>query len=146
MANVQQYFEQFHDTIRTDYEMNSTLREKKDIILQLLRKRLQEAGRPGFDVLLQGSYSTPIRMGVRPIAALQFDIDIGLRFACDDTEYSASEIRKWIYEGVIAPFPKMRWLKSTFPDILLRSRSLILQVNQRLQTIDAPGEVSEIGR
>ena len=34
MANVQKYFEQFHDTIRTDYEMNSTLREKKDIILQ----------------------------------------------------------------------------------------------------------------
>jgi transposase len=48
--------------------------------------------------------------------------------------------------GVIAPFPKMRWLKSTFPDILLRSRSLILQVNQRLQTVDAPGDVAEIGR
>jgi len=100
MANVQKYFEQFHDTIRTDYEMNRTLREKKDIILQLLRKRLREAKRPGFDELLQGSYSTPIRMGVRPIAALQFDIDIGLRFAFDDQEYSASEVRKWIYDAV----------------------------------------------
>jgi hypothetical protein len=100
MANVQKYFEQFHNTIRTDYEMNSTLREKKDIILQLLRKRLREANRPGFDELLQGSYSTPIRMGVRPIAALQFDIDIGLRFAFDDKEFSAAEVRKWIYDAV----------------------------------------------
>jgi hypothetical protein len=100
MANIQKYFEQFHDTIRTDFEMNSTLREKKDIILKLLRRRLQEDDHPGFDELLQGSYSTPIRMGVRPIAKLEFDIDIGLRFAFDDEEYPAKEVRKWVYDAV----------------------------------------------
>ena len=90
--------------------MNRTLREKKDIILQLLRKRLREANRPGFDELLQGSYSTPIRMGVRPIAALQFDIDIGLRFAFDDQEYAASEVRKWIYDASMAiQIASSRW-------------------------------------
>lgn len=100
MANVQKYFEQFHDTIRTDLEMNQTLREKRDIILRLIRKRLQEADRPGFDELLQGSYSTPIRMGVKPIADLEYDIDIGLRFAFDDSEYTAEEVRAWIFEAI----------------------------------------------
>ncbi|MBX9600041.1 MAG: hypothetical protein K2X35_03515 [Bryobacteraceae bacterium] len=100
MANVQKYFEQFHDKIRTDLEMNQTLREKKEIILRLLRRRLQEAGRPGFDELLQGSYSTPIRTGVKPIADLEYDIDIGLRFAFDETEYTAKEVRAWIFEAI----------------------------------------------
>lgn len=100
MANVQKYFEQFHDAIRTDFEMNQTLREKKDIILKLLRKRLQDADHPGFDELLQGSYSTPIRMGVKPIADLEFDIDIGLRFDFDEDEYTATEVRSWIIDAI----------------------------------------------
>jgi hypothetical protein len=100
MANVQKYFEQFHDKIRADYEMNSTLREKKDTILKLLRKRLKEAERPSFDELLQGSYSIPVRTGVCPIAKLEYDIDVGLRFAFDDSAYRATEVRKWLLDAV----------------------------------------------
>ena len=100
MANVQKYFEQFYDKIRTDYEMNSTLREKKDIILRLLRKRLKEAEKPSFDELLQGSYSIPVRTGVCPIAKLEYDIDVGLRFAFDESAYSAKEVRKWVLDAV----------------------------------------------
>src|SRR4051794_29827650 len=59
MAKLQRYFEQFHEKIRADYDMNKTLREKKDIILNRIRKHLKENGRPSFDELLQGSY----RMG-----------------------------------------------------------------------------------
>jgi hypothetical protein len=100
MANVQRYFEQFHEKIRTDYELNSTLREKKDIILNLLRKRLKEAERPSFDELLQGSYSTPVRTGVRPIAKLEYDIDVGLRFSFREDAHSPTEVRKWVLQGV----------------------------------------------
>jgi hypothetical protein len=100
MADVQKYFEQFHERIRTDYEMNGTLREKRDIILNLLRKRLKEAGKPSFDELLQGSYSTPVRTGVRPIAELEYDIDIGLRFAFDEDAHLASVVRGWILDAV----------------------------------------------
>lgn len=34
MANLQKYFEKFHENIRTDYDMSSTLRDKRDIILK----------------------------------------------------------------------------------------------------------------
>ena len=105
MAKVQKYFEQFHDVIRTDYEMNDTLREKKEIILELLRKRLAEADKPSFDELLQGSYSTPVRTGVRPIGQLEFDIDVGLRFPFADTAYSARDVRGWVL-GAVADHTK----------------------------------------
>jgi hypothetical protein len=49
MANVQKYFETFHDVIRADYDMNSTLRDKRDKILDLLKRRLKEAGHPSCD-------------------------------------------------------------------------------------------------
>lgn len=100
MANVQKYFEQFHDTIRTDYETNNILCEKKDIILSLLHRRLQEDDRPDFKELLQGSYSTSIRMGVQPIAELEFDIDIGLRFAFADEKFTSAEVRSWVYGAI----------------------------------------------
>ncbi|MCI0627736.1 MAG: nucleotidyltransferase [Acidobacteria bacterium] len=100
MADVQRYFEQFHDTIRTDYEMNRTLREKKDIIVTLLRRRFQEEDRPAFQELLQGSYSQPVRTGVCPIAGLEFDIDVGLRFGFSANDYEASDVRKWVLKAV----------------------------------------------
>ena len=42
MANVQKYLEQFHQKIRTDYEMSETLRDKRDIIINRIRKHLAE--------------------------------------------------------------------------------------------------------
>lgn len=98
MASVQRYFEEFHENIRADYEMNQTLREKKDAILTLLRRRLKEAKRPTFDELLQGSYA--MGMGIQPIGEIEFDIDVGLRFGFRDTDYLATEVRKWVFDAV----------------------------------------------
>jgi hypothetical protein len=98
MANLQQYFEQFHARIRADYDMNKALREKKDIILNRIRKHLKENGRPSFDELLQGSYK--MKTGVDPIADLEYDIDVGLRFSFAETEYDAATVRRWVFEAV----------------------------------------------
>jgi hypothetical protein len=98
MANVQKYFEQFHQKIRTDYEMSATLREKRDIILNRIRKHLAEKGRPGFVEMNQGSYR--MKTGVVPIADLEFDIDVGLRFNFSETDYDAKTVRGWVFEAV----------------------------------------------
>lgn len=98
MANVQKYFEQFHSIIRTDYEMNQTLRDKRDIILNRIRKHLKSNNRPCFDELLQGSYK--MKTGVIPIANLEYDIDVGLRFNFSNTTYSSKTVRQWIFEAV----------------------------------------------
>lgn len=98
MADVQRQFEQFHDTIRTDYDMNSTLADKRDIILRRIRKYLQDRQLPGFDELLQGSYR--MKTGVVPIEGLEYDIDVGLRFNFSEDDYTAKTVRQWVFEAV----------------------------------------------
>jgi hypothetical protein len=98
MANIQQYLEDFHDVIRADYDMNGTLREKRDIVVDLIKRRLKEGGHLTCDQLLQGSYR--MGTGVKPIGDLEYDIDIGLRFWIKDTDYAADEVRKWVLEAV----------------------------------------------
>lgn len=98
MADIQKYFEQFHKTIRVDYEMSQTLREKRDIILKRIRKHLKENGRPCFDEFLQGSYA--MKTGVAPIEELEYDIDVGLRFPFNESEHEAKEVRGWVFEAV----------------------------------------------
>jgi hypothetical protein len=72
MANIQTYFEDFHEVIRADYDMNSTLREKRDIVVDLIKARLKEGGHLTCDQLLQGSYR--MGTGVKPIGDLEYDI------------------------------------------------------------------------
>ena len=98
MADIQKYFELFHEKIRVDYEMSKTLREKRDIILDRIREYLKKHGHPLFDELLQGSFA--IKTGTAPIEELEFDIDMGLRFPFADTEYEVSEVRKWVFAAV----------------------------------------------
>jgi hypothetical protein len=98
MADVQKYFEQFHRDIRVDYDLSSTLREKRDIILERIRKYLKKNNLPLFDQILQGSYT--MKTGVKPIADLEYDIDVGLRFSFNEKERSAKEVRKWIFDAV----------------------------------------------
>jgi hypothetical protein len=98
MANVQKYFEQFHQKIRTDYEMSQTLRDKRDIILNRISKHLADHGRPCFVKMDQGSYR--MKTGVIPIADLEFDIDVGLRFNFSEDDYDAKTVRGWVFEAV----------------------------------------------
>lgn len=98
MADVQKYFEKFHDTIRIDYEMDSTLREKRDIILTRIREHLSEKRLPGFTPLHQGSYK--MRTGVKPIGSIEFDIDVGLRFNLTRSEHASNDVRQWVLDAV----------------------------------------------
>jgi len=105
MANVQKYFEQFHARIRTDYEMNSILREKRDIILDRITAHLKKNGRPSFVRLSQGSYK--MKTGTIPIAEIEFDIDVGLCFPVNETEYTATTVRDWVYDAVFGHTEKV---------------------------------------
>lgn len=98
MANVQTYFEQFHATIRMDYEMSETLRDKRDKLLRRIRTYLADNDLPGFDELLQGSYK--MKTGVVPIVGLEYDIDVGLRFGFSEDEYSPTTVRSWVFSAV----------------------------------------------
>lgn len=98
MPNVQPQFEEFHSNIRTYYEMNETLREKKDIIVNRITKSLKEKGRPRCTPFIQGSYK--MKVGICALPGAEFDIDVGLRFDFAEQDYSATEVRRWVFEAV----------------------------------------------
>lgn len=98
MANVQKYFEEFHNRIRVDYDMSENLRNKRDIILNRLRDHLHKNGRPSFREILQGSYK--MKTGSKPIAELEYDIDIGLRFSFSEDDFDAKTVRQWVFDAV----------------------------------------------
>ncbi len=98
MAQVQKYFEKFHETIRTDYETNAELRDKRDIILEKVQKSLVDAKRPSFERLMQGSYI--MRTGVLPVGDKEYDIDVGLRFRIRPEDHKASDVRSWVLSAV----------------------------------------------
>lgn len=98
MANIQKYFETFHDKIRMDYDLNSELAEKRDIVLKLVSDHLQVNNLPSFERLLQGSYR--MKTGVRPIDGLAYDIDTGLCFSINPGNYSATTVRSWVLAAV----------------------------------------------
>lgn len=98
MADIQKQFEDFHAVIRVDFDMAAELREKRDIVLERIRKHLADNDRPAFRELMQGSYK--MKTGVRPIADLEYDIDIGLRFDIRDSDHSAADVRRWVLDAV----------------------------------------------
>jgi len=98
MADIQAQFEQFHQTIRTNYDINKELREKRDIILSKIETSLVDAKRPFFERLMQGSYA--MGTGVMPVADQEYDIDVGLRFRIKDTDHPSKAVRDWVFDAV----------------------------------------------
>lgn len=98
MANVQPQFEQFHKQIRTYFEINETLCEKKDIIVRRVKRHLENNGRPQCTEFIQGSYK--MKVGIRAVEGLEYDIDVGLRFSFDESKYAPTTVRDWVLEAV----------------------------------------------
>lgn len=98
MAKVQALFEQFHKQIRTSYEINETLREKKDIIVRRVKNHLEKNNRPQCSEFIQGSYK--MKVGICAVEGLEYDIDVGLRFSFNESKYTAAAVRGWVFEAV----------------------------------------------
>jgi hypothetical protein len=98
MVDIQKQFEQFHNTIRTDFEMNSTLREKRDILFNKVRKYLIDNKLPLCERKSQGSYK--MKTGVVPIEGLEYDIDVGLCFSFEESAYTAKVVRGWVFDAI----------------------------------------------
>lgn len=104
MANVQTYFNKFHDTIRRSYDDNSILRDKRDLLLRELREGLRRYALasgvkiPRYDPFNQGSYA--MDTGIEPLSGEDYDIDVGLTFHISASDYSPVEVKQWVYEAL----------------------------------------------
>ncbi|PJW18891.1 nucleotidyltransferase [Geobacillus sp. WSUCF-018B] len=98
MANLQKYFEDFHKKIKLEYEDNDTLREKRDILIDKLKKNMPEDA-PSFSTFNQGSYA--MFTGIKPLEGGQYDIDVGLWFNMSKEDYPDPLVPKqWVYDAL----------------------------------------------
>lgn len=81
MANLNSEFATFDEQIKLDWDDAGVLRERRDVILERLRSKLDG---PSFDPCNQGSYD--LRTGVHPIHG-DYDIDVALRFNASLADY-----------------------------------------------------------
>ena len=104
MANVQTYFNKFHNTIQRSYDEGSILREKRDLLLRDirdgLRRYFQDAGLriPRFDDFNQGSYA--MGTGIAPLPGEDYDIDVGLIFHIPKENYSSVKVKQWVHNAL----------------------------------------------
>lgn len=95
MVKLQKQFEKFHKNIKVE---SSELREKRDIIVEKIKKSLSEDNQPIPEVLNQGSYIYGV--GIKPVSGEDYDIDVGLDFSIKSSEYNAQEVRSWVYDAI----------------------------------------------
>lgn len=98
MADVQNQFVEFHDAIKLDDE-NEILRQKREIILDILKKRIKEQypDAPSFQHFVQGSYA--MSTGIKPVNG-DYDIDVGLSFNMAKEDHEPVEAKEWVYESL----------------------------------------------
>lgn len=93
MCSLQKIFENFNEIIKTGYDFNSDLKEKKDLLIAEIKTKLQ----PKCDSPLQGSYS--IHTGVKPVSG-DYDIDVALIFKEEDLDEKSSpyQLKQKVYD------------------------------------------------
>jgi len=98
MANVQKYFEEFHDNIKLkDTEENQDLRDKRDIILNRLKNKITSDAAK-YETFNQGSYA--MGTGVKPVDG-EYDIDVGIKFDISKDDYpDPVVVKNWVFEAV----------------------------------------------
>ena len=92
--SLQTYFKEFNKKIKMDYDVKSELKDKRDILLNILKN---DDDIPAFDEYNQGSYS--MHLGVEPLDG-EYDIDVGLRFHVNKSEHEPMDIKEKIYEAL----------------------------------------------
>lgn len=100
MANPQKHYAKFHTNIRLGrYDEESTLREKRDLLISTLKDELKkDPNGPQFvEYFNQGSYA--LGTGIKPKNG-DYDIDVGVLLDCDKEEYGSVEIKKIVRDAL----------------------------------------------
>lgn len=105
MAEIQKYFDDFHDKIRLKrFEENETLREKRDRILDRLKNNWDKVFEdldidpPKYETFNQGSYD--LGTGNIPTNG-DYDIDVGIIIKISKDDYpDPVKVKKWIHDAL----------------------------------------------
>lgn len=96
MALCNTQFKEFHDNIRLSEE-NKILKEKRDIIIDVIKKNLPNESSKSFTIFNQGSYA--MKTGIKPLKK-DYDIDVGLYFEMSKEDVNPVDVKQWIMNAV----------------------------------------------
>jgi hypothetical protein len=99
MAELQSQFLKFHEVIKTDFENNNELRERRDRLLKRLQDELKKAhpdNTLSFSFIDQGSYD--LKTGVHPLRDEHYDIDTGILFNTLRDTYEPVALKQEVYK------------------------------------------------
>ena len=91
--SVQSKLLKFHDKIKMSDSLKKELREKRDILLNKVRK---DKDLPGFEELEQGSYA--MYLGVKPEKEQEYDIDVALRFNANKADFDPMDLKNKLFD------------------------------------------------
>ncbi|MDJ0902483.1 MAG: nucleotidyltransferase [Xenococcus sp. MO_188.B8] len=105
MADIQKYFEKFHENIKLKrFKENATLREKRDRVLDRLKNNWdkvfedEDINPPKYETFDQGSYD--LGTGNKPTNG-DYDIDVGIIIRISKDDYpDPVKVKKWIYDAL----------------------------------------------
>lgn len=95
MPDLQSKVIDFHNQIKVEEE---ELRTSRDALLTKICQTLKDKGLPTPGLINQGSYIYGV--GIKPIADLEHDIDVGLEFNICADDYDPKTIRGWVLDAV----------------------------------------------
>lgn len=125
MANPQKHYVKFHTNIRLGrYDQESTLREKRDLLINTLKTELKKdlSGPQFVQSFNQGSYA--LGTGIKPKNG-DYDIDVGVLLDSDKDVYGPVEIKKIVKDALThtnrtvlikRPCVTVTYLKNGSPD------------------------------
>lgn len=96
MALCIKQFSDFHDNIRLSGE-NDILKEKRDIIVNVIKENMPEEASKNFTIFNQGSYA--MHTGIKPLDD-DYDIDVGLYFEISTEDVLPVDAKKWIMDAI----------------------------------------------
>jgi hypothetical protein len=101
---LQKAFDEFHSKIKIDFDDNAILIQKRELLIAELqaffKKKHDDGGaKITFRYENQGSYS--MKTGIEPLEGQDYDIDVMLLFDISKSDYTAKEVKKWVYDALV---------------------------------------------
>lgn len=102
LANIQKFFNEFHDNIKIEYEDNELLRENREKVITHLKDNISEEAY-SFTTFNQGSYS--MYTGIYPLDDEDYDIDVGVVFEMSRDECdNPVQAKEWVLDALELEF------------------------------------------
>lgn len=132
---IQSHFLRFHEAIKlNNIDENTTLRDKRDVLLRILRERSPST----FVPFNQGSYA--MNTGVQPVDN-QYHLDVGVVFKGQPHAVRPETVKAVVFTALEGYTPRVEWRNPCITVVYRKSDETSYHVNLPVYLEDASGQL-----